>query len=230
MTSNIGFNIYQPNKFTIMQIFIKTLSCKKTITVYAEPSDTIDIVMGRVEKKGGIPKCQQRIIFGGKLLEAGLTLSSYNITKESTIHLCTRLRGGGFSMADMSKVVEKSFTSEGPEYLGVTSGVNMKCKCLNEHCSTKESNNVFVKNLGMGTFDINSINETFCCTECTTLSDIISLIVHNCEYEYDGYHSNQEKKGNGSAGSSNYNEFDGDTVRWDRLIFKAYNKVQIHRA
>eukprot|EP01083_Nonionella_stella_P161897 530854_1 len=75
-----------------MQIFINTLK-GKTITLDVNPNNTIQSVLNQIENKEGKPMDHSFLMFGGKQLENNHTVKYYNIQKETTLHLITKLKG-----------------------------------------------------------------------------------------------------------------------------------------
>ena len=69
-----------------MQIFVQKIT-GKIMTLNVNRDDSIDVLKYKIYSKSGIPTDQQRIMFSGNYLVDGKTLSHYNITNESTLHM-----------------------------------------------------------------------------------------------------------------------------------------------
>jgi len=77
-----------------ISIIVRSLT-GKSIKFQVTPGTTISKLKHQIQNSQGVPSNEQRLIFAGKQLEDSNTLNDYNITKDSTLHLILRLRGGG---------------------------------------------------------------------------------------------------------------------------------------
>ncbi|KAL7638927.1 UNVERIFIED_CONTAM: hypothetical protein RMT77_010461 [Armadillidium vulgare] len=77
----------------IMQIFVISFE-GKSVTIDVKATNTVENLKAKIKERLGVPACHQRLMYGGKQLEDGKTLSDYSISKRSTIQLVSRALGG----------------------------------------------------------------------------------------------------------------------------------------
>ena len=76
-----------------MHLFVRSIS-GRYLTLETDSQASISSLSHQIALKEGIPTSHQRLIYGGKQLAPGLTVSDYGIPCEGTIDLSLRLCGG----------------------------------------------------------------------------------------------------------------------------------------
>ena len=76
-----------------MRLFVRDLA-GRTVSVDASPEADVASVKLQIEAVEGVPADEQRLIFGGRSLEADEVLAACGLTEESTLFLALDLEGG----------------------------------------------------------------------------------------------------------------------------------------
>jgi len=83
-----------PELSDTMQIFVKNLSGDTTIAMTVPQDLSIQNLTTLLSVRTSLPESDLRLVHAGKHLSPTSTLSDYHITRESTLHVASRLRGG----------------------------------------------------------------------------------------------------------------------------------------
>lgn len=151
-----------------MPIYIRTFP-KETLTLYVEPSDTIEVVKAKIKDACRFPPDNiPYLTFAGHQLEDHqLTLADCNIQRESTIDVILTLRersGLGYGLfRSIAKAIE-SFRKDPPDYRSIFQGLNMKSKCVHPGCAAYKKT-IYVSK-GFGYFDIVEEAVNLVCPKC----------------------------------------------------------------
>ncbi|CAG8532291.1 5459_t:CDS:2 [Acaulospora morrowiae] len=94
----------------MIQIFVRTLS-GKTRVIQVSTDETVADIKYRIQKIDQIPSCYLRLLYVGKQLCDELTLEDYDIQQDSTLHVNSRLRGGGICFSSPTNPTNSTSSS-----------------------------------------------------------------------------------------------------------------------
>lgn len=177
-------------------IIVKTLT-NKVVIIECEGDETIENIKAKIQDIKGTSPNKQRLIYAGKQLEDGRTLSDYKSDKKDTLQLALRLRGGGtqpFAFTKTSDTNQRiiSFDPAGPLWRRVSPGLNLKGTCCSEGCPAN-GQAVYIP-IGIGTYHMSQLVADAKCPQCKEIAEKVNNCgFYNCIFSMNGQASTCER-------------------------------------
>lgn len=226
---------------TCLVINVKTLT-GKMFHLFCHPSDSVDNFKQKVEDSEGIPPDQQRLVFSGRQLEEGRSLSDYQIVCGCVIHLILRLYGGGgppptrmfADVSDGSIMTSSNLSSQAPDWRRCDVGLNVEGKCENRDCAAFDE--MVIHSNHFSPFNLTRDGDIEC-PMCYSSVTPITCGFYKCQWKFDGVRSHDgysiSSKWN-TAGGNKYHRFDADEsagcVDWDDLLIVVKPRLNASRS
>ena len=221
----------EENKDINMKIQVQ-MQTGKTILINCNSFWKIEVIKSIIEKLEGISPDQQRLIFAGKELEEGRTLSDYNISNGSTILMTLRLRGGWLGFVDVSSKRDSQkiqFSEHAPNWRRAGIGLCLEGLCKNKKCEAY-SQYVIMK-MGSVCYDLGLPNDKTKCPICDEYVKPITCAFNNCKYRYLGIKNTpnglERVRSDWKECDNNYYRFDPQEhgmADWSRLVIECQDK------
>ena len=149
----------------------------------------LDVMMELVTKEG-VSLEDIWMVHDGKYLEKSRYIRDYKrIKNESTIHMMSRLRGGGSGVpfadvTDRAGPQKSKWSDSAPDWRHARKGLFIEGKCSNKHC--RAYGHMVIMNKGFTEFDLINDGHTCQCPVCKEPVVPVTCGFNNCQWKVIG--------------------------------------------
>ena len=156
-----------------------------------ENGSTIEQIKDKIELLCAWPASNYRLVWAGKQLEDGRTMTDYNMEGQQlhTLHMLPRLYGGGggggFAFNSMRVTERHAWSDKAPEWRVAQHGLSLEGRCTNVKC--KAHGEMVLCNMGdQCAVDLQHDTERFTCPCCHERIQPTTCGFNNCAWWWIG--------------------------------------------